>query len=370
MAASTGTQAVNSKPYLEVTELRKTFSSFEALKGINCSVGRGEFLCLLGPSGCGKTTLLRCIAGLERQSSGEIKQDGLDISNLSVEHRDFGIVFQSYALFPNLSVWDNVSYGIKSKKDNKDADLRNAEQLLEMVRLTGHLNKFPAQLSGGEQQRVALARALATSPGLLLLDEPLSALDAQVRLHLRREIKEIQKRLGVTTIMVTHDQEEAMSMADRVAVMQNGQIEQIGTPSDIYTKPNSEFVAGFIGTMNLFDGNMIDANKILLGDVALECVTDLRGNASNIKFGFRPEKVHLNQNSKKYLTNHLKVKIKDFELRGATTRVFLTSTHFSDEICVDVWTGEECISGLKAGSEINITIPPDSIVILSDKKND
>jgi iron(III) transport system ATP-binding protein len=198
-------QVSQTSPYLDIRQIKKTFAKFEALKGVSFSVARGEFLCLVGPSGCGKTTLLRCIAGLETQTSGDIIQNGTDIGKLPVEQRDFGIVFQSYALFPNLSVWDNICYGIQTKGATRQADMKRLEELLAMVRLSGHRDKYPGQLSGGEQQRVALVRALATSPGLLLLDEPLSALDAQVRHHLRREIKQIQKNLGVTTIMVTHD---------------------------------------------------------------------------------------------------------------------------------------------------------------------
>ena len=212
--------------YLSVKNVAKYFGKFQALNNINFDVNEGEFVCILGPSGCGKTTLLRVIAGLESQSEGTIQQNNNDISLLPPDQRDFGIVFQSYALFPHLTVKDNISFGLKTRKQNRNEIDSRVDELLKLVGLSDHINKYSAQLSGGEQQRVALARALAPSPGLLLLDEPLSALDAKVRQHLRLEIKNLQKQLGVTTIMVTHDQEEALTMADRIILMNNGVIEQ------------------------------------------------------------------------------------------------------------------------------------------------
>ncbi|MGI9479454.1 MAG: ATP-binding cassette domain-containing protein, partial [Hyphomicrobiaceae bacterium] len=210
--------------YLSIARVSKYFGDFRALSDVTFDISEGEFVCFLGPSGCGKTTLLRCIAGLETQTEGTIHMAGVDISWLPPSQRDFGIVFQSYALFPNLTVTDNVGFGLVNA-GSKPADIAGrVGELLDLVGLTRHAAKYPVQLSGGEQQRVALARALATSPGLLLLDEPLSALDAKVRAHLRREIRDIQDRLGVTTIMVTHDQEEAQTMADRIFVMNAGRI--------------------------------------------------------------------------------------------------------------------------------------------------
>src|SRR6202040_1004010 len=232
--------------YLEVRNLSKRFGDFTALGDITLDIGEGEFVCFLGPSGCGKTTLLRAIAGLDPQTSGTIRQKGRDVSALPPAQRDFGIVFQSYALFPNLTVADNVGYGLVSRRQARGAIAKRVNELLALVGLPDSGPKYPAQLSGGQQQRVALARALATSPGLLLLDEPLSALDALERLRLRGEIRALQKRLGVTTIMVTHDQEEALSMADRVVVKNQGVIEQIGTPQEIYRHPTTAFVADFV----------------------------------------------------------------------------------------------------------------------------
>ena len=244
--------------FLRIEELTKKFGSFTALSDISLDVFEGEFVCFLGPSGCGKTTLLRAIAGLDIQTQGRIEQDGQDISVLPPAQRDFGIVFQSYALFPNLTVEKNVAYGLESRRNRRAETRKRVQELLALVDLADQSKKYPAQLSGGQQQRVALARALATAPGLLLLDEPLSALDAKVRAHLRLEIKELQRRLKVTTIMVTHDQEEAMTLGDVLVVMKDGLIHQIGPPSEIYDRPADRFVASFVGTppMNLIEGEV------------------------------------------------------------------------------------------------------------------
>ncbi len=236
--------------YLQLKGIRKSFGAFNALDGIDLSIRQGEFVCFLGPSGCGKTTLLRIIAGLETQTAGTILQAGRDVSVLPPAGRDYGIMFQSYALFPNLTVAQNVGYGLVNRKQSKSQIAQRVEELLKLVGLSGSGGKYPAQMSGGQQQRIALARALATSPGLLLLDEPLSALDAIVRVHLRNEIRSLQRELGVTTVMVTHDQEEALSVADRIVVMNHGVIEQVGTPLEVYREPASPFVADFVGKVN------------------------------------------------------------------------------------------------------------------------
>lgn len=357
--------AATATPYLAIHQIRKTFAKFEALKEVSFSVERGEFLCLVGPSGCGKTTLLRCIAGLETQTSGEIIQNGTDIGRLPVEQRDFGIVFQSYALFPNLTVWDNIRYGIQTKGAIRQADLKRLEELLEMVRLSGHRNKYPGQLSGGEQQRVALVRALATSPGLLLLDEPLSALDAQVRHHLRREIKQIQKNLGVTTIMVTHDQEEALSMADRVAVMSGGRIRQIGTPTEVYHTPNSRFTASFIGSMNIFAGRQVGPDQLSVGGHTLRCAAARSTIGADVTFAFRPEHVVLGP-ADGTGENCLPVTVIDRETRGAVDRVYLSAPAFDGELCADLWSGEAILGQLVPGETITMKVPANAIVVLEE----
>jgi iron(III) transport system ATP-binding protein len=260
----------NSGNYLELLGVTKTFGSFVALRDIELQVAQGEFVCFLGPSGCGKTTLLRIIAGLEVQSAGVVRQAGRDISRLPPAQRDYGIVFQSYALFPNLSVFDNVAYGLVNRRQARAAIGNRVSELLKLVGLPNAGGKYPSQLSGGQQQRIALARALATSPGLLLLDEPLSALDALERVRLRQEIRALQQRLGVTTIMVTHDQEEALSMADRIVVMNQGAIEQTGSALEIYREPASPFVADFVGKVNVLSGSG-DGGRLRVGSLLLEC---------------------------------------------------------------------------------------------------
>jgi iron(III) transport system ATP-binding protein len=279
------------RPYLRIERLTKTFGAFTALDDISLEIHEGEFVCFLGPSGCGKTTLLRAIAGLDVQTRGRVEQAGRDISALPPTKRDFGIVFQSYALFPNLTVARNIAYGLESARAKKADVGRRVRELLDMIGLGDQGDKYPAQLSGGQQQRVALARALATSPGLLLLDEPLSALDAKVRVYLRHEIKQLQRRLGVTTIMVTHDQEEALTMADRIVVMNHGVIEQIGAPLEIYREPASPFVADFIGLMNFVTGTVARAGTVRFGQVELACETDGLAPGATVTLAIRPEDI-------------------------------------------------------------------------------
>ncbi len=269
--AVTTAPAVDSTLALELSGIHKHFDTFHALKNIELTVQRGEFVCFLGPSGCGKTTLLRIIAGLEVQSAGTIRQGGRDISRLPPADRDYGIVFQSYALFPNLRIFDNVAYGLVNRRATKGDIAKRVNELLKLVGLPDSGARFPGQLSGGQQQRIALARAIATSPSLLLLDEPLSALDALERVRLRHEIRSLQQRLGITTIMVTHDQEEALSMADRIVVMNHGVIEQVGSPLDIYREPASPFVVDFVGKANVLEGKVISQGHLQVGSVTFAC---------------------------------------------------------------------------------------------------
>ena len=249
--------------YLEIKNVNKFYGKFHALKNVSLNIEKGEFISFLGPSGCGKTTLLRTISGLEELNSGHIFLKGKDISNLHPSKRNFSIVFQSYALFPNMTVWENIAYGLENKKVPKDIIKNKVLEVLEMVGLAGISGKYPNEMSGGQQQRVALARAIALEPDVLLLDEPLSALDAKVREKLRNDIKMLQKKLNLTTIMVTHDQEEALSVSDKIMVMESGKIMQVGTPREIYEKPQSLFVADFIGKINfLNDGSSIRPEHI------------------------------------------------------------------------------------------------------------
>ncbi|WP_350335360.1 putative 2-aminoethylphosphonate ABC transporter ATP-binding protein [Coralliovum pocilloporae] len=281
----------NAPLYLSIDNLWKAFGDFLALKDISLEINEREFVCFLGPSGCGKTTLLRAIAGLDLQTKGTVMQGGRDVSNLPPSERDFGIVFQSYALFPNLTIEKNIAFGLEnSGRSSSEIAVRVAE-LLELVGLPDQGKKYPAQLSGGQQQRIALARAIASKPGLLLLDEPLSALDAKVRVHLRHEIKELQRKLGVTTVMVTHDQEEALAMADRIVVMNHGVIEQVGTPTEIYRHPANLFVADFIGEMNQIPALAGQGDSLTIGSATLKCEAHSHAAGDKIVAAIRPEDI-------------------------------------------------------------------------------
>jgi iron(III) transport system ATP-binding protein len=287
--------ASNAKVYgertLAVEHLTKSFGSTAILKDISFEIEEGEFVCFLGPSGCGKTTLLLCLAGLESPSSGEIYKNGQKITSAPPSQRNVGIVFQSYALFPNLSVYDNIAFGLVNLKWSKDKIRDAVRDLVSLLSLEGHEEKYPSQMSGGQQQRVALARALAVSPSLLLLDEPLSALDAQVRTRLRGEIRDLQQRLKITTVMVTHDQEEAQTLADRIVLMNAGRIEQIGTPWQIYNEPATPFVADFMGVSNLLVGVVSAQNQVACEQFDLYCDTQAHPVGTKVQLLLRPEDI-------------------------------------------------------------------------------
>ena len=310
--------------YLYLERITRRFGRFTALQGVSLEVSKGEFVVVLGPSGCGKTTLLRIIAGLERQTSGLIWQSGREISALPPSHRDYGIVFQSYALFPNLTVYRNIAYGLESQRLRKADIARRVGELLELVGLEEARDKFPAQLSGGQQQRVAVARAIATSPGLLLLDEPLSALDARVRVHLRRELKELQRRLGITTIMVTHDQGEALTLADRIVVMNDGVIEQIGPPLEIYQVPGTAFVADFVGTMNFLAASVVAPNRVRLGRLELTCHVDSARVGQPVTIAVRAEDIRVRDIGGS-ATNAFAAHVDALEFLGSYCRASLSS---------------------------------------------
>jgi len=324
MTPGAGQAEVARKPFLRIVDLAKMFGSFTALRDISLDIYESEFVCFLGPSGCGKTTLLRAIAGLDIQTSGRVEQAGRDISALPPSERDFGIVFQSYALFPNLSVAKNVAYGLESRKAARAEISARVDELLAMVGLPDQGNKYPAQLSGGQQQRVALARALATSPGLLLLDEPLSALDAKVRAYLRHEVRELQRKLGITTIMVTHDQEEALTMADRIVVMNQGVIEQVGTPLEIYRDPKTAFVADFIGTMNFVPGVVRGPGHVRVGQLDLSCRIDGLSQGAEVTVAVRPEDV-LVPEGKPVAENAFEARVGQMEFLGSFYRANLVA---------------------------------------------
>ncbi|WP_027478821.1 ABC transporter ATP-binding protein [Curvibacter gracilis] len=276
---------------LSIQHITKRYRAQPVLRGIALDVAAGEFISLLGPSGCGKTTLLRILCGIETPDTGSLTLRGQDITAWPAAQRRFGVVFQSYALFPNLTAAQNVAFGLQGAPRPQQAE--RVAEMLALVGLGEQSHKYPAQLSGGQQQRVALARALAPRPELLLLDEPLSALDAQVRGSLQAEIRRLQQQLGITTVMVTHDQDEALSMADRVVVMHEGRIEQQGSPQQLYARPETRFVAGFVGRMNLLPARVVAAGWLEAGSTRLACDTSAYRTGSPVLLGLRPEAVVL-----------------------------------------------------------------------------
>ena len=279
--------------FLTISRLEKSFGANRVVKDFNLEVEKGEFISLLGPSGCGKTTVLRMVAGFELPSAGRITIAGKDVSRLRPNHRNIGMVFQAYALFPNLTVAQNVGFGLKVKGAPAREIAARVAEMLALIGLPEMGERYPYQLSGGQQQRVALARALAPKPQVLLLDEPLSALDAKVRVSLRNEIRAIQRELGITTIFVTHDQEEALSMSDRIVVMHQGVADQVGTPFDIYNRPATRFVAGFVGTLNMLTAQVIDpaSGHVRVGGSDLVLGRALPGG--EVVLGLRPEMLRL-----------------------------------------------------------------------------
>jgi iron(III) transport system ATP-binding protein len=360
MPARTSMTSAESPPAVELVGVAKKFGSVVALGDISLVVRDGEFVCFLGPSGCGKTTLLRIIAGLERQNVGVIRMHGRDVSGLPPSQRNYGIVFQSYALFPNLTVARNISYGLETRKVDRARIAARVDELLDLIHLPAHKHRYPAQLSGGEQQRVALARALAPSPSLLLLDEPLSALDARVRLGLRHEIKDLQRRLGITTIMVTHDQEEALAMADRIVVMNHGGVEQVGTPMEIYMEPRSLFVARFVGQMNLLPA-LADARpgwaRIGAASIRHREMDGLPAGTP-LTLAIRPEELVIGPAARQ-AENSLTMRVTAVQFLGAFTRLALALPGGeSASIECDVAAGALADVGAKEGSELALALPP------------
>jgi iron(III) transport system ATP-binding protein len=357
-------------PYLQILGLWKNFGDFIALKDISLAIGEGEFVCFLGPSGCGKTTLLRAIAGLDLQSRGTIVQAGRDISSLPPSKRDYGIVFQSYALFPNLTIEKNIAFGLENAGRSRAEIASRVAELLELVGLASQAKKYPAQLSGGQQQRVALARAMAISPGLLLLDEPLSALDAKVRVHLRHEIKELQRKLGVTTIMVTHDQEEALSMADRIVVMNHGVIEQIGTPTDIYRHPRTLFVADFIGEANKFQATA-HAGRVRIGEKEFDCATNGIGGEGPVVAAIRPEDIIPHEpkapgapDPLAARENAVEVTIDEMEFLGSFWRTRLRGKSLANETLIANFSVNAARRlNLSTGGRLTVELPAERLLV-------
>ena len=317
---------------LRAEHIIKKFGKQTALNDVSFEIEDGEFVCVLGPSGCGKSTLLRVIAGLEDIESGKVEIGGRDVTGEPPSARNFGIVFQSYALFPNMTAEENVAYGLWNKRLSREEIASRVSGALEMVGLTEQRKKYPQQLSGGQQQRVAIARAIVLKPEFLLLDEPLSALDAKVRVKLRRELRRIQQKLGITTIMVTHDQEEALSLADRVIVMNNSVIEQIDTPQKVYESPSSPFVADFVGTVNFVGG---------------------RSSA------IRPESIQLHGEASE---DSIPGRVCDIEFRGSFYRVGVETG--DGEYTADVPAQQRETLPLRFGALVYLDIPAEKVICL------
>ena len=350
-------------PYLELQDLHRDFGTVKALSGINIALGEGEFLSLLGPSGCGKTTALRLVAGFDRPNRGRVVVDGRDVTHVSPNRRDMGMVFQAYSLFPNMTARQNVEFGLRIRGKDKAERGKRVDDLLELVGLAHAGDRYPHQLSGGMQQRVALARALAIEPRVLLLDEPLSALDAKVRVQLREEIRRIQLELGITTLYVTHDQEEALAVSDHVAVMYGGVIEQMGTPSEMYTSPATPFVAQFIGTMNRLDSRVVDGGSGEVEYAGTRLRIDAargRRNGERVLLLIRPESLELEAAGNGAVAN-------GNTLRGEVlTQTFLgpvTRLKVSGDLIADMPAARA--AALPVGSNVVARIPAEGAKLLS-----
>lgn len=342
---------------MHLRDIHKSFGAFKALDGVSLDIAAGELVCLLGPSGCGKTTLLRCIAGLERQDRGTLIIGARDVSSLPPQARDYGILFQSYALFPNLTVAQNIGYGLTGNR--REAIRHRVGEMLELVGLSGSEKKYPGQLSGGQQQRVALARALAPAPSLLLLDEPMSALDARVREHLCGELRQLQKRLGITTLMVTHNQDEAMLMADRIAVINHGRLEQFASPQDIYRAPATPFVAEFVGQGNWLPFQRDQDGQARVGQLSLRLP-----NADSCQQGrlfCRPEAVLINPAA--HEENTFSAQMRELTFLGNRCRLSFE---------LDALPGHSLLAELEphamghlAGATIRVALPPRSLQVFA-----
>lgn len=370
--------------HITLTGLTKRFGSVTAVNNVSLNIADGEFFTLLGPSGCGKTTTLRMIAGLELPDEGRIEVAGRDVTYVPANRRRFGMVFQNYALFPHMTVFENVAFGLRTMREANHEITRKVEEALELVRLAGYGARKPSQLSGGQQQRVALARALAARPTIMLLDEPLSNLDAQLREETRAEIQRLQKDSGITTIYVTHDQDEALALSDRIAVMNNGRLEQLGAPADIYGSPASAFVARFIGQMNVLSGSIIavDNGQALVdvgfsqlsvtlhptanstSQVSLEDETtgrplDVRVGQS-VKVGIHPENLEPGSPD---AGNLISARVDLVQFNGVTTRLSLTAGEGSLHALL---LSRSLTAALERGRDIQLNVSPDDVLLLDD----
>jgi putative spermidine/putrescine transport system ATP-binding protein len=351
--------------YLALKDIQKRYPGGTlAVQGFNLEAERGEFVSFLGPSGCGKTTTLRMIAGFERPTSGSISIDGVDITDRPPNRRNVGMVFQNYALFPNMTVADNIGFGLRVRKRPRDQIKKRVGELLELINLADKGSRYPYQLSGGQQQRIALARALAFEPTILLLDEPLSALDAKIRVALRLEIRQIQRQLGITTVYVTHDQEEALSLSDRVVVMSEGRIEQVGTPFEIYNFPSTPFVASFVGTLNVLPGRVVDAarGELLVAGQPVRIARKFEGGSGrSVNIALRPEMVSLGDGPEG--SNRVRGKVVDVGFLGSTVRFRVALGEGGPVVILDEFN-EPTLKLPAVDETVTISFPADGPLVL------
>jgi len=351
--------------FLSIRGVKKSFGPTTVVRDFNLDVGRGEFISFLGPSGCGKTTMLRIVAGFEEPSEGSILVDGKDVTRLKPNQRQIGMVFQAYALFPNLTVSQNIAFGLRVAGTPKAQAAARVQEMLVLIGLPQLGDRYPYQLSGGQQQRVALARALAPKPRLLLLDEPLSALDAKVRVSLREEIRSIQKELGITTIFVTHDQEEALSISDRIVVMNNGRADQVGTPFEIYNRPTTRFVANFVGTLNVLEGRIVDpqTGSVQVAGQNIRLGRDLGPKRSGeaVSLALRPEAVSLGRTAERNGT--LQGTISDVHFLGSVIRV--RTKIGTGTVSLDTFN-DPAVPPPSSGAPAEIAFAPRDLMVLGD----
>jgi putative spermidine/putrescine transport system ATP-binding protein len=350
--------------FLELTGIQKRFGEAAAVLDFNLAAEKGEFVSFLGPSGCGKTTTLRMIAGFEQPTAGSIRIDGNEITQKPPNQRNVGMVFQSYALFPNMTVAGNVGYGMRVHKRPKDQIRKRVSELLELIHLPDKGDRYPWQLSGGQQQRVALARALAIEPQVLLLDEPLSALDAKIRIALRNEIRTIQRELGITTVYVTHDQEEALSLSDRIVVMSEGRMEQVGTPFQIYNFPATSFVASFVGTLNVLETTVIEASTGRLSVSGQEIraagpITVARDGGSQ-PIAIRPEMLSMGEGGG---PNRLHGTVEDVTFLGAVVRIRVRAASNGHIVSVDTFNDPN-LAVPERGGPATVSFPLAAVLVL------
>jgi putative spermidine/putrescine transport system ATP-binding protein len=349
--------------FLEIGNLQKTFGPMTVVRDFNLAVEQGEFISFLGPSGCGKTTTLRMVAGFEHPDTGSIVIGGKDVTGLRANQRHIGMVFQSYALFPNMTVAENVTYGLKIARRPAAEIKGRVEEMLALIKLPNMAQRYPHQLSGGQQQRVALARALSINPQVLLLDEPLSALDAKIRISLREEIRAVQRKLGITTIYVTHDQEEALSISDRIVVMNEGRIEQVGTPFEIYNHPKTRFVASFVGTLNILQGEVVDgaAGRIRIDgqEVQVARGTSALETGKVRALALRPEAVTLGEGGNG--RNRLRGAIDQVSFLGSVVRIRVRLK--DNAILLDTFNNPN-LTPPAYGAEVVVNFGADDLLVL------